>query len=303
MAVIQTMGLSKRYKDKWAVDHLDLLVEQGDIYGFIGRNGAGKSTTLKLLCGLARPTRGEALIFDKPIRDGTARRRVGALVEQPGLYPDLSGRENLRLYAALLGLDSPARQVDEILETVGLSAGEKKPVRHYSMGMKQRLGVGLALLGGPDLLLLDEPINGLDPEGIREMRELLLRLNRERGLTILVSSHILGELSKIATRYGIIQNGRMVGQITAGELAQKCTDYLHLRCGQPQKAAALLEKEFCLIRWEMRPEGEIRIYENVDAKAVGRVLTEAGISVEEMGLHRQDLEGYFLERMGGADHV
>jgi ABC-2 type transport system ATP-binding protein len=278
-------------------------VEQGDIYGFIGQNGAGKSTTLKLLCGLARPTRGEALIFDKPIRDGTARRRVGALVEQPGLYPDLSGGENLRLYAALLGLDSPARQVDEILETVGLSAGEKKPVRHYSMGMKQRLGVGLALLGGPDLLLLDEPINGLDPEGIREMRELLLRLNRERGLTILVSSHILGELSKIATRYGIIQNGRMVGQITAGELEQKCTDYLHLRCGQPQKAAALLEKEFCLIRWEMRPEGEIRIYENVDAKAVGRVLTEAGISVEEMGLHRQDLEGYFLERMGGADHV
>ena len=303
MAVIQTMGLSKRYKDRWAVDHLDLLVEQGDIYGFIGRNGAGKSTTLKLLCGLARPTRGEALIFDKPIRDGTARRRVGALVEQPGLYPDLSGGENLRLYAALLGLDSPARQMDEILETVGLSAGEKKPVRHYSMGMKQRLGVGLALLGGPDLLLLDEPINGLDPEGIREMRELLLRLNRERGLTILVSSHILGELSKIATRYGIIQEGRMVEQITARELEQKCTDYLHLKADQPQKAAALLEREFHLTRWEMRPEGDIRIYEAVDTKAVGQILTQAGIAVEEMGLHRQDLESYFLERMGGADHV
>ena len=303
MAVIQTMGLSKRYKDRWAVDHLDLLVEQGDIYGFIGRNGAGKSTTLKLLCGLARPTRGEALIFGKPIRDLAARRRVGALVEQPGLYPDLSGGENLRLYAALLGLDSPARQVDEILETVGLSAGEKKPVRHYSMGMKQRLGVGLALLGGPDLLLLDEPINGLDPEGIREMRELLLRLNRERGLTILVSSHILGELSKIATRYGIIQEGRMVEQISAGELQQKCTDYLHLRPDQPQKAAALLERELHLSRWEMRPEGEIRIYEAADARAVGQILTQAGIAVEEMGLHRQDLEGYFLERMGGSDHV
>ncbi|MFG6353430.1 MAG: ATP-binding cassette domain-containing protein, partial [Oscillospiraceae bacterium] len=155
MAVIQTMGLSKRYKDKWAVDHLDLTVEQGDIYGFIGRNGAGKSTTLKLLCGLARPTQGEALIFGKPIRDTVARRRVGALVEQAGLYPDLSGRENLRLYAALLGQDSPEGQADEILETVGLSPKEKKPVRHYSMGMRQRLGVGLALLGGPDLLLLD----------------------------------------------------------------------------------------------------------------------------------------------------
>ena len=172
MSVIQTTGLSKRYRDKWAVDHLDLRVEQGDIYGFIGQNGAGKSTALKLLCGLARPTQGEALIFGKPVRDSVARRRVGALIEQPGLYPDLSGRENLRLYAALLGLDSPERQVKEILETVGLAPGEKKPVRHYSMGMKQRLGVGLALLGGPDLLLLDEPINGLDPEGIREMREI-----------------------------------------------------------------------------------------------------------------------------------
>ena len=303
MAVIQTMGLSKRYRDKWAVDHLDLRVEQGDIYGFIGRNGAGKSTALKLLCGLVRPTEGEALIFDKPIHDSVARRRVGALIEQPGLYPDLSGRENLRLYATLLGLDSPERRADEIMETVGLSPKEKKPVKHYSMGMKQRLGVGLALLGGPDLLLLDEPINGLDPEGIREMRELLLELNRERGLTIVISSHILGELSKIATRYGIIQQGRMVEQITSAELEQKCTDYLHLRASQPQKAAALLEKEFQLLQWEMRPEGEIRIYETVDAKAVGQVLTQAGISVEEMGLHKQDLEGYFLERMGGEGHV
>ena len=303
MTVIQTMDLSKRYKDRWTVKHLDLRVDQGDIYGFIGQNGAGKSTTLKLLCGLARPTQGETLIFGKPVRDSVARRRVGALIEQPGLYPDLSGRENLRLYAMLLGLDSPERQVEEILKTVGLAPGEKKPVRHYSMGMKQRLGVALALMGGPDLLLLDEPINGLDPEGIREMRELLLRLNRERGLTILVSSHILGELSKIATRYGIIQQGRMVEQITAGELAQKCTDYLHLQADQPEKAAALLERELRLSRWEMRPEGDIRIYEAVDTKAVGQILTQAGIAVEEMGLHRQDLESYFLERMGGADHV
>ena len=303
MAVIQTMGLSKRYKNRWAVDHLDLQVEQGDIYGFIGRNGAGKSTTLKLLCGLARPTMGEILLFGKPVRDPVARRRVGALIEQPGLYPDLSGRENLRLYAGLLGLDSPERQTDEVMEIMGLSPGEKKPVRHYSMGMKQRLGVALPLLGGPDLLLLDEPINGLDPEGIRQMRDLLLRLNRERGLTILISSHILGELSKIATRYGIIQQGRLVEQLTAGELEQKCTDYLHIKADQPQKAAALLEQQLHLTRWEMRPEGELRIYEAADARAVGQLLAQAGIAVEEMGLHRQDLEGYFLEKMGGADHV
>ena len=303
MAVIETNSLSKRYKDRWAVDHLDLRVEQGDIYGFIGRNGAGKSTTLKLLCGLARPTQGEAKIFDRPVRDPVARRRVGALIEQPGIYPELSGRENLRLYATLLGLDSPARQVDEILETVGLDPKEKKAAKRYSMGMKQRLGVALALLGGPDLLLLDEPINGLDPEGIREMRELLLRLNRERGITILISSHILGELSKIATRYGIIQSGRMAEEITAEELSQKCTDYLCLRCSEPQRAAALLEKELLLRRWEMRPEGELRVYDTVEAKAVGEVLAQAGIVLEEMSQHRQDLESYFLERMGGEDHV
>ena len=303
MAVIQTTGLSKRYKDRWAVDHLDLRVEQGDIYGFIGQNGAGKSTTLKLLCGLVRPTQGEALLFYRPISDPVTRRRVGALIEQPGLYPDLSGRENLRLYAVLLGLDNPPQQVDEILNIVGLSPKEKKPVKHYSMGMKQRLGVGMALLGGPDLLLLDEPINGLDPEGIREMRELLVRLNRERGLTLLVSSHILGELSKIATRYGIIQEGRMVEQLTAAELEQKCADYLHLRTDQPEKAAALLEQAFGLTRWEVRPEGEIRIYQAVDSKAVGQVLAQAGVAIAELGMHRQDLEGYFLERMEGKKHV
>ena len=303
MAVIQTADLSKRYGDQWAVEHLNLQVEQGDIYGFIGRNGAGKSTTLKLLCGLARPTQGEAFIFERPVYDPVARRRIGALIEQPGLYPDLSGRENLRLYALLLGLDSPERQVDEILATVGLLATEKKPVKQYSMGMKQRLGVGLALLGGPDLLLLDEPINGLDPEGIREMRELLLRLNRERGLTILVSSHILGELSKIATRYGIIQKGKMAEQITADEVEKKCADYLYLRTNEPQKAAALLERKFRLSRWEMQPEGEMRIYDTIDARAVGQALAEAGVAVEEMGLHRQDLESYFLSRMGGAEHV
>ncbi len=303
MAVIQTRGLSKRYKDTWAVDHLNLQVEQGDIYGFIGQNGAGKSTTLKLLCGLAHPTEGDALIFDRPLGDSIARRRVGALIEQPGLYPDLSGRENLLLYATLLGLDNPARQVEETLKIVGLSAKEKKTVKRYSMGMKQRLGVGLALLGGPDLLLLDEPINGLDPEGIRQMRELLLRLNRERGLTILISSHILGELSKIASRYGILGQGKMIEQLTAEELQQKCTDYLHLKTDQPQKAAALLEQACGLRRWEMRPEGELRIYEPVDTLTVGQILAQAGIAVVELSLHRQDLEGYFLERMGGMKDV
>ena len=203
-------------------------------------------------------------------------------------------------YVFLLGL---AAECYLILAYRGFAFGNIGSTLAWNKFLNVAMWVGLALLGGPDLLLLDEPINGLDPEGIREMRELLLRLNRERGLTLLISSHILGELSKIATRYGIIQAGRLMEQITAGELAQKCTDYLHLQADQPQKAAALLERELHLSRWEMRPEGEIRIYEAVDTKAVGQVLTQAGIAVEEMGLHKQDLESYFLERMGGADHV
>ena len=209
MAVIQTIGLSKRYKDNWVVDHLDLRVEQGDIYGFIGRNGAGKSTTLKLLCGLARPTQGEALIFGKPIRDSVARRRVGALIEQPGLYPDLSGRENLRLYATLLGLDSPVRQVDEILETVGLSPKEKKPVKHYSMGMRQRLGIAQAIMENPRLLILDEPMNGLDNRGVEDMRRLFATL-KEQGVTILLSSHNPLDISTLCDTVCEMDSGKIL---------------------------------------------------------------------------------------------
>ena len=299
MAVIQTMGLSKRYQDNWAVDHLDLRVEQGDIYGFIGRNGAGKSTTLKLLCGLARPTQGEALIFGKPIRDPVARRRVGALIEQPGLYPDLSGRENLRLYATLLGLDSPVRQVDEILETVGLSPKEKKPVKHYSMGMKQRLGVGLALLGGPDLLLLDEPINGLDPEGIKELRQLILRL-QEEGKTILLSSHILGELSKIATNYGIIKDGELIEQITRSELEEKCQDYFQVEVEDVSQALPLIQETFPQVQAEVFDNRTIRVYGLAEGASLNQKLAENRVAVYSSGFHHMDLEEYFLERMEGG---
>ena len=300
MTVIQTMDLSKRYKDRWAVKHLDLRVDQGDIYGFIGQNGAGKSTTLKLLCGLARPTQGETLIFGKPVRDSVARRRVGALIEQPGLYPDLSGRENLRLYAMLLGLDSPERQVEEILKTVGLAPGEKKPVRHYSMGMKQRLGVALALMGGPDLLLLDEPINGLDPEGIREMRELLLRLNRERGLTILVSSHILGELSKISTVYGIIKDGQMIEQITSEALEEKCMDYFQIEADDVSRALVLIGEAFPKVRAEVADSRLVRVYGLSEGAGLIRLLVEKQVQVYASGFHHMDLEEYFISRMEGG---
>lgn len=303
MDVIATTALTKAYKTKRAVDGLNMTVRQGDIYGFIGRNGSGKSTTLKMLCGLAAPTEGEVRLFGQSVKDPAARRRVGVLIESAGLYPGCSAHENMMLKAACIGLVEPEKKVNELLELVDLAGLGQKRTKHFSMGMKQRLGIALALLGQPDLLLLDEPINGLDPEGIREVRELLVRLNREKGITLVISSHILGELSKMATQYGILKDGRMVQQLSAEELALRCKDYLHLRVADAKRAAVLLEQQLGAKQYEVRPEGELRIYDKLDPAAVNGVLAAAGVPVQEIYLHGQDLEGYFLELMGGADHV
>ena len=300
MTVIQTSGLSKRYKDKWAVDHLDLQVEQGDIYGFIGRNGAGKSTTLKLLCGLARPTQGEALIFGKPVRDSVARRRVGALIEQPGLYPDLSGRENLRLYAGLLGLDSPERQTDEVMEIMGLSPGEKKPVRHYSMGMKQRLGVALALMGGPDLLLLDEPINGLDPIGIAEVRSFIRALCDERGKTILISSHILSEVALLADDIGIIDHGVLLEEESLADLEAKSDRYVRFTVSDTGRAAEVLNSAFHENQFTVQDGHHLRMDSaKVPVAKIVSAFVQYGLEVSEAATVEESLEDYFKRVTGG----
>ena len=220
---VEAVCLTKMYQKKAAVNRLDMSVREGEIYGFIGKNGAGKSTTMKMLCGLARPAEGEIRLFGKPVSDPAVRRRMGVLIEAPGLYPNMTARQNAVMKARCMGL-ADERSVDEALLLAGLADTGKKKVKHFSMGMKQRLGVALAMLGNPDLLILDEPINGLDPEGIRELRRLVLRLH-ETGKTILISSHILGELSKISTSYGIIKDGQMIEQITSEALEEKCMDY------------------------------------------------------------------------------
>lgn len=303
MDAIKTSALTKIYGAKRAVDHLDMTVRQGDIYGFIGRNGSGKSTTMKMLCGLAKPTAGEVRLFGQPVTDMATRRRVGVLVESAGLYSDCSAYENLMLKAACLGLVDADKTARELLETVGLESAGAQHIKKFSMGMKQRLGIALALLGSPDLLLLDEPSNGLDPEGILAVRQLLLRLNREKGITLVVSSHILGELSKIATRYGILKDGMLVEELSAEKLHARCKDYLCVRVADAKAAAVLLEQELSLRQYEVRPEGELRLYGEADAAKVNAVLAAQGVPVLELYLHRQDLEGYFLELMGGADHV
>ena len=300
---VHTAGLCKRYRGRAAVDHLDMQVEKGEIYGFIGQNGAGKSTTFKLLAGLARPTAGQIELFGRPLTDPTVRRRLGVLVEDAGVYPGLSARENCMLKAMPLGLDNESKAVERTLGEVGLAGAGSKACKRFSMGHRRRLGLALALLGNPDLLLLDEPTNGLDPEGIRDVRRLLLQLQAERGVTIVVSSHLLGELEKIATSYGIIRSGRMVQQITAAELEVRCRDYITLQTQDPHRAAAVLEEKLGLSGYEVLPEGVLHLYDPVESSAVVAALSENGVPVGSIGTHRQELEDYFVKLMGVGEHV
>ena len=293
---IETMALTKMYRDKAAVKNVTLKVREGEIYGFIGRNGAGKSTALKMVSGLASPTEGEIRLFGKPVSDLAVRRRLGVLIEAAGLYPNMTARQNAVMKAKCMGL-ADERSVDTVLKVTGLADTGRKKVKHFSMGMKQRLGVALALLGNPDLLLMDEPINGLDPEGIRELRQLILELHAE-GKTILISSHILGELSKIATSYGIIKDGELIEQISREELEEKCQDYFRIEVQDVQRALVMIQETFPDVQAEVFDARSIRLYGVQDGSEVNQMLIENRVSVYESGFHHMDLEEYFLERMG-----
>ena len=293
---VETRGLTKLYGDKAAVRDLNLKVGEGQIYGFIGRNGAGKSTTLKMISGLASPTQGEVFLFGKPVSDPVIRRRLGVLIEAAGLYPNMSARQNVLMKAKCMGL-TEEKSIDRVLELTGLSDTGKKRVKHFSMGMKQRLGVALALLGNPDLLILDEPINGLDPEGIKELRQLVLKL-QEEGKTILLSSHILGELSKIATNYGIIKDGELMEQITRSELEEKCQDYFQVEVADVRRALPLIQEAFPQVQAEVSDARTIRIYGLSEGAELNQRLAENQVPVYASGFHHMDLEEYFLERMG-----
>lgn len=302
MDAIQTIGLCKRYGNKNAVNNLSIQVPKGSVYGFIGRNGAGKSTTQRMICGLASPTAGEIKLFERPVTDPAVRRKIGTLIEQPGIYPGMSALENVILQGYSIGLENPKKSALEALDAVGLSKAVKKKAKHLSLGMKQRLGLAIAMLGNPELLILDEPINGLDPEGIVQLREVIANLHRERGVTIFISSHILGELSKIATHYGIIKDGELIEQTSAEELANKRKDYLTVKVEDAPKAAQLLSKELHIPAMEVVSSREIHLPGFEDTAAVNRILYSNNYNVEEVFLHQQDLEEYFIELMGGTDH-
>ena len=298
MNVIETNGLSKAFGSKMAVDQFDMHVGQGDIYGFVGRNGAGKSTVMRMLAGIVAPTDGEVREFGMQPREASASRRIGALIESPGLYGSMSATDNLMMKALALGLADPKDKVRDLLDLTGLGSVGSKATKNFSMGMKQRLGLALALLGSPDLLLLDEPLNGLDPEGAREIRRLIMRLNDERGITVVVSSHVLEQLGKMATRYGVIREGRMVREMSAAEVDQECSDFLQLEAANPTLALAVLQERFAGLRFQSMPDGAIRVFGGADAGAVGAALNEQGIAVRGLYAHRRDLEEFFVEMMG-----
>ncbi|MCM1045205.1 MAG: ABC transporter ATP-binding protein [Candidatus Gastranaerophilales bacterium] len=293
--IVETSGLTKMYGAKAAVSHMDMKVREGAIYGFIGRNGAGKSTTLKMLCGLARPTSGEVRLFGRPVEDEMAARRVGCLIESVGLYPRMTARQNVVAKAKCMGLIDD-KSVDRVLDIVGLSDAGNKKAGHFSMGMKQRLGIALALLGNPDLLILDEPINGLDPEGTREIRKLIFQLN-EAGKTFIISSHILGELSKISTHYGIIRDGELVEQMSREVLEGKCRDYFQVEVDNVERALALILEQAPQVEASVCDKRSIRLYDLQEGTWVNRLLVENQVQVYSSGFHCMDLEEYFLNRM------
>ena len=303
--IVVTRALTKKYGAAAAVEDVDLCLEKGQIYGLVGRNGAGKTTIIRMLTAQTLPTSGEIELFGETTPQGlsTARARIGAMVEIPSFYPYLTAAENLEYYRRQRGI--PGRDcVFQVLEQVGLQGAGKKKFKQFSLGMKQRLGLALALMDHPDLLLLDEPINGLDPEGIVEFRNLLLELNRQREITILISSHILSELSNVATHYGFLDQGHMLEQISAQKLREKCRACLQLTVDDAARAALALEQRLNTREYEVLPGNVLRLYEFQDRpQIVTAALMEAGVALLGAESKNADLEDYFLGLIGGVRHA
>lgn len=292
---IETRGLTKAFPGKLAADHVELHVRRGDIYGFIGKNGAGKTTTMKLILGLSYPTEGEIELFGS--RDlARGRAKIGSLIEAPGLYKNATAFENMKRFSLICG--GTDRQIREILELVGLGNVGRRKAGNFSLGMRQRLGIAIALLGEPEVLILDEPINGLDPAGIKEIRDTIVRLNRERGVTFLISSHLLDELAKITTVYGIINDGRLVEEIDARTLAERCRQNLKLSVSDPERAAAILRANGLLDRYDS-DRGSLTLFDHCDrAGRINTLLVQGGVEVTEMTAASSGFEEYFIERIG-----
>lgn len=292
--ILQTHELRKVFGKQAAVDGIDLKVERGAIYGLIGKNGAGKTTTLKMIGGLSAPTSGSFSLFGKSGAElAEVRGRVSCLIEDPGLFGNLSAYDNLKAKCLCYGIKGDD-YIKKMLELVGLGEVGKKKAKHFSLGMRQRLGIALAMVGEPDLLVLDEPINGLDPEGIVEIRDMLTRISKEKGITILISSHILEELSKVATHYGIMSKGRLVEQLTAEELADRCSLRIEAVVDRPEQACTVLDG-LGISNYKVVDKETIYISERLeDVAYINRELNKAGLLISKIAVNNESLESYFL---------
>lgn len=300
--VLKTHKLTKRYGEQLAVNNLNMTIAKGDIYGFIGKNGAGKTTLIRMVTGLIHKTEGEIeLLGRSSARElNQARTMVGSLVETPAFYGNMTARENLEVSRLVRNIAGKA-SVEEAIELVGLKNVDKKKVKNFSLGMRQRLGIANALLGNPSFLILDEPINGLDPVSIVEIRELLKKVNKEKEVTILISSHLLGELSELATCYGIINEGELLEEISAEELKQKCKQYIALQVDDAGKAVVLLEKELGISDYKVEENKTIKIFSHLDSSGkINTLLSLNGVVVNNIILKGQNLEEYFLKAIGGG---
>lgn len=299
--VLRTYKLTKEYGKQKAVDNIDMTIRKGEIYGFIGQNGAGKTTLIRLITGLIHKSNGDIELFDKnEDKDlNEARTMVGSLIETPSFYTNMTARENLEVSRLVRNI--PGKKcIDEVLALVGLNDVEKKKVKNFSLGMKQRLGIANALMGNPRLLILDEPINGLDPMGIVEIRELLKKINKEKDMTILISSHILSELSELATTYGIISKGKLIEEITSSQLAEKCRQYIDLKVDDTSRAVTLLERELGISDYEVLEDKNIKVFSNLDnVGLINTTLSKAGVIVESISVKGENLEEYFMNKVGG----
>ena len=294
MNAIEIRNLSKSFRGMYAVDHLNMTVPQGAIYGFIGENGSGKSTTEKLICGHLVPDSGEIKLFGKDYTDPGVRVRVGALIENAGCFPGSSVYQNLMMQCINLGIENADEEIRRVLSIVRMEDNANIKFKSCSLGMKQRIGIAMALLGDPALLILDEPINGLDTDGMRIMREILVDITKNYGCTVLISSHLLGELEKIATHYGIIRQGKMIMEMSAAEMDSRAQVFTSIKTSELQKAWLLLTKKYADVRME---DGYIRIYDVADVEEIVTYLMENGHIVSEIKKNKIGLEEYYIEIM------
>ena len=301
--IFKTENLCKYYGKFKALDGVNMSIPKGSIYGFVGRNGAGKTTLMRLMCCLQKPTSGEFTLLGKKNTDATLatiRNKMGAVVETPAIYRDLSAYDNLKLQCLNVGMPN-FDEIPELLKLVGLADVGKKKAKAFSLGMRQRLGIAVALCSHPDFLVLDEPINGLDPQGIIEIRELILKLNRENGITVLISSHILDELAKLATHYGFIDNGKIVREMSAEELEKECCRRIRMKVDNTKILAGIMDKKG--VEYKVIDEHNADIFASLNFSEIAADFAKEGCNIMSMEEHDESLEAFFISLVGGESHA